>query len=40
MTSATRSTSCGRARTPRSALATSVGAKGYHSVTTGPYTTR
>jgi UDP-glucose 4-epimerase len=25
---------------PRSALATSVGAKGYHSVTTGPYTTR
>jgi nucleoside-diphosphate-sugar epimerase len=27
-------------RAPRSALATSVGAKGYHSVTTGPYTTR
>lgn len=25
---------------PRSALATSVGAKGYHPVTTGPYTTR
>ena len=25
---------------PRSALATSVGAKGYHAVTTGPYTTR
>ena len=25
---------------PRSALATSVGTKGYHSVTTGPYTTR
>jgi UDP-glucose 4-epimerase len=25
---------------PRSPLATSVGAKGYHSVTTGPYTTR
>jgi UDP-glucose 4-epimerase len=25
---------------PRSALATSVGAKGYHSVPTGPYTTR
>jgi nucleoside-diphosphate-sugar epimerase len=27
-------------REPRSALATSVGAKGYHSKTTGPYTTR
>jgi nucleoside-diphosphate-sugar epimerase len=25
---------------PRSPLATSIGAKGYHSVTTGPYTTR
>ena len=27
-------------REPRSALATSVGAKGYHAETTGPYTTR
>ena len=27
-------------RPPRSALATSIGAKGYHPVTTGPYTTR
>jgi UDP-glucose 4-epimerase len=27
-------------KAPRSALATSVGAKGYHPVTTGPYTTR
>jgi UDP-glucose 4-epimerase len=27
-------------RPPRSSLATSIGAKGYHPVTTGPYTTR
>jgi nucleoside-diphosphate-sugar epimerase len=27
-------------RPPRSELATSIGAKGYHAVTTGPYTTR
>ena len=29
-----------RGRPPRSTLATSIGAKGYHPVTTGPYTTR
>ena len=39
MTSAT-SSSCRAGEVPRSPLATSVGAKGYHAVTTGPYTTR
>ena len=39
-TSASRSTGCATAHDPRSQLALSIGAKGYHAVSTGVYTAR